>query len=172
MLETLRARRSIRAYTGQPLDEATIDLLKEALLRAPSSRNLRPSRFFFIRDRQLLELLSTAKSQHAAPLAGAAIAVVVCGDESVSDCWIEDCSIASIILQLAATELGLGSCWIQLRGREDASGHDAEQRTRALLGLPQELRVLSAIAIGHPAEDKHPVPTEQLGWDRVSDNLA
>ena len=51
-------------------------------------------------------------------LKNAPLAIVVCGDPAKCDVWIEDCSIASILLHLAATDLGLGSCWIQLRLRE------------------------------------------------------
>jgi hypothetical protein len=45
------------------------------------------------------------------------IGIVVCGDRTQSDVWIEDCSIASILAQMASQSLGLGSCWIQVRNR-------------------------------------------------------
>ena len=120
MLEIVRRRRSIRRYDERPVPPELVAELREAVLRAPSSRNLRPWRFTFVTDRATLEALSTAKASYAQPLAGAALAVVFSADESVSDCWVEDCSIAATILQLTATDLGLGSCWIQMRGRADA----------------------------------------------------
>ena len=51
------------------------------------------------------------------PLETAPLAVVICADETLNDAWIEDCSIASILLQLTAQSIGLGSCWIQIRNR-------------------------------------------------------
>jgi septum formation protein len=58
----------------------------------------------------------------AAFLADAAMAVVVMADPLASDVWIEDASIASIMIQLQAEDLGLGSCWIQVRERFTATG--------------------------------------------------
>ncbi len=55
------------------------------------------------------------------------------------DVWIEDCSIASLILHLAASDLGLGSCWVQIRKREHDANRTAEEYTKNLLGLVQRL---------------------------------
>jgi len=117
MLDILRKRRSIRRYRSKDIEPETIELLKEAALRAPSSRDIKPWRFVFVTDKALLEKLSRAKESGSSFLKGAALGVVVCADEDESDVWIEDCSIASIILQLAGISLGLGSCWIQIRNR-------------------------------------------------------
>ena len=86
---------------------------------------------------------------------------------SVSDCWIEDCSIAATIAQLTATDLGLGSCWIQIRGRQHADGRPAEEYVREVLGLPASLSVLCLLSVGYPAEDKPPRATGSLPWDKV-----
>jgi nitroreductase len=166
MLEAIRTRRSIRRYDGRPVDPATIAALQEAVLRAPTSRDLRPWRFLFVTDPALLSALATAKSANAGFLAAAPLAVVVCGDEEASDCWIEDCSIAAAFLQLTATELGLGSCWAQIRGRSHADGRPAEDHVREILGLPGTPRVLCVIGVGHPAEEKPPRPAETLPWDK------
>lgn len=114
LLDLLRKRRSIRRYKDRPVEKEIIDILKEVALRSPSSRGINPWRFFFITDKARLEELSRSKEQGSSFLRGAGLGVVVCADEKESDVWIEDCSIASIIMQLAGISLGLGSCWIQI----------------------------------------------------------
>ena len=169
MLEIVCTWRSIRRYQPREIEPALVDQLKEAALRAPTSRNLQPWRFAFVTDREKLFALSEAKASFAKPLAGAALGIVVCGDDTVSDCWIEDCSIAATILQLTATSLGLGSCWIQMRGRSHADGRPAEDHVREIIGLEPNLRVECVLSVGYPAEEKEPVPEEQLPFDKLID---
>ena len=117
MIELVRKRRSIRSYTQEPIDQQSRDLLIEALLRAPSSRNNTPWEIVLVDDRELLLKLSTAKEHGSTFLKQAALGIVVCADTTKSDVWVEDCAIASILVQMVAESLGLGSCWIQIRSR-------------------------------------------------------
>jgi nitroreductase len=169
MLDSIRTRRSVRHFDGRPVEPETIVLLEEAVLRAPTSRNLRPWRFVFVTDPDLRRGLSTAKASNAEFLAAAPLAVVVCGDDEASDCWIEDCSIAAAFLQLTVTELGLGSCWAQMRGRTHADGRPAEAHVLEVLGLPAELRVLCVVGVGHPARATTPLAADALPWGKVED---
>ena len=152
MLDILRRRRSIRHYTPEALAPETVELLKEAVLRSPSSRGIDPWEFIFVTDKALLNQLSTAKTHSAHFLRDAALGVVVLGDEAKADTWVEDCAIASIILQLACESLGLGSCWVQIRLRAFDESTSAEARVREILNIPAHLRVESIISIGHPAK--------------------
>jgi nitroreductase len=95
------------------------------------------------------------------------MAVVVLADTTKTDVWIVDCSIATIIMQLAAEELGLGSCWVQIRRREDADGNLAEENVRALLDVPAHYAVLSIVALGHKARATQPFDEENLQWDKI-----
>jgi nitroreductase len=167
MLEILRKRRSIRRYKGKEIEPEKIDLLKEAALRAPSSRAIKPWSFVFVTDRSMLEKLSQAKEDGSSFLKDAGLGVVVYADENESDVWIEDCSIASIILQLAALGLDLGSCWIQIRNRMHNDERSSEDYIRGLLELPKNMRVESIISIGYPDEDKLPIPGDQLGYHKI-----
>lgn len=167
MLDAVRNRRSIRRYQNRPLEPTDLEQLQEAMLRAPSSRNLQPWRFVFVTDRKSLEALARAKPSFGGFLGSAALGVVVCADASVSDCWIEDGSIAAATLQLAATSLGLGSCWIQIRARQHEDGRPAEEYIREVLGLPNELSVLCMVSVGYAAEDKPPRATDSLSWDKI-----
>ncbi len=170
MIELLRKRRSIRKFTGEKVAPETIELLIEALLRSPSSRGINPWEFVVVDDRELLAGLSRAKEHGAEFLKNAPLAIVVCADETRSDVWIEDCSIASIIVQLVALSVGLGSCWAQIRKRMHEDGRPAEEYIRELLGLPDHFKVESIIGIGHPAETKRPVPAKELQYEKVKRN--
>jgi nitroreductase len=101
-------------------------------------------------------------------LAGAALGVVVCGDSTKSDVWVEDCSVASILLQMAAQSLGLGSCWIQIRQRMYEGQVTSVQYVQKLLGLPKHVQVASIIVMGYPAEQREPKASDQLNWARIS----
>lgn len=165
-IEILRQRRSIRVFQDKPLTEKHIETLKEALLRAPTSRGRNPWQFVVVADKELLRKLSTAKTHGSGFLAEASIAFVVCGDETISDVWIEDCAIAAITLQYAASSLGLGSCWAQIRLREHDDRDSAENYAQELLNIPSHLRIASIIGVGHPAEEKSAHPAESLPEDR------
>lgn len=162
MLDILRQRRSVRHYTPRAIEPEILDQLREAVLRSPSSRGLDPWEFVFVTDKALLQALSTAKPHGAHFLRDAALGVVVLGDEGKADTWIEDCAIASIILQLACESLGLGSCWVQIRLRAHGEGKSAEERVREILGIPPHLRVESVISIGYPARSLAGHPRETL----------
>lgn len=170
MIELLRARRSIREYTGKPIEPQKLDILKEAVLRAPSSRNIDPWEFVFVDQRELLQKLSTAKPHGAKFLAEAALGIVVCADGDKSDVWIEDCSIASILVQMVAQSIGLGSCWIQIRKRMFDDKTTSEDYIKGVLNMPGHVKVESIVAIGYAAEIREPLPREELKDERIRIN--
>lgn len=167
MIEILRGRRSVRKFTGEPLDVKQVDLLKESLVRSPTSKNNRPWEFVVVTQKKKLADLSFAKPHGAALIRGAAIAFVIVGDENKSDVWVEDCSIAAISLQYTAEHLGLGSCWVQIRKRDnDKEGMTSESYVQNMLGIPPQYRVANIVAIGHPAGKSAGVPYEELDFSR------
>lgn len=167
MIELLRARRSIRKYADRPIEPEKVDVLKEAALRSPSSRNIDPWEFVFVHDRETLQKLARCKPHGASFLAGASLAIIVCGNTDESDTWIEDCSIASILLQMTAQSLDLGSCWIQVRNRMFDDSTPSTQYIQDLLAIPNPIQVESIIAVGYPAENRDPVPRENLKHDKI-----
>lgn len=116
-INLMRQRRSVRKYTDEEIPEERITEILQAGLLAPSSRAIFPYEFIVVRDEDMLLQLSRAKTAGSGMLKHANAAIVVIGDTSRSDAWIEDCSLAMIYMQLAASELGIGNCWVQCRGR-------------------------------------------------------
>ena len=165
--DLLKNRRSCRLFTGEPVDKEAVCSIMRAALMSPSGHRYNPWEFILVEDKEALKALSVSKAQGAALLEGAAMAVVVLGDTEKTDVWIEDCSIATIIMQLAAQELGLGSCWVQIRRRTDAEGNLAEDNVRKLLGIPEKYAVLSIVAIGHKAREAKPFDEEKMQWEKI-----
>ena len=165
--ELIEKRRSIRRFTAEPIDTDRIERLKEAALRAPSSRGLNPWEFVFVTDRSRLEKLAQAKPHGSTFMSNAALGIVICADPARSDVWVEDASIATIFLHLAAESLGLGSCWIQIRKRMHADSITAEAFVAEALNLPSHLAVEAMVAIGHPAEKKSPHDRGTLQQEKI-----
>ena len=167
MIDFLRTRRSIRKYGDVAVDPRSREIIEEALLRCPSSRGINHRTFFFVDDRSLLVELAKVRQNSSRFIGEAALGIIVCGDETKSDVWVEDCAIASIVAQLTAHSLGLGSCWIQIRKRAHSAEVTAEEYIRGLLNIPTDLKVLSMISIGVPAETKRPTPVEGLDYTKI-----
>ncbi len=132
----LENRRSIRKFENKAVEAEKIDLLVEAALRSPSSRGFNPWEFVVVTDPGLIKQLAQSKAAGSSWMGNAPLAFVICGDPEKSDVWVEDTSIATTIIHLAAASLGLGSCWIQIRerahirgrGRRPPSRHSASHR--------------------------------------------
>jgi len=166
-MDLIAKRRSIRRFNDEKVETEKIKLLKDAALRAPSSRGVNPWEFIFIADRNLLEKLSGAKPHGSTFLKDAQLGIVVCADPAKSDVWVEDASIAATFIQLAATSLELGSCWIQVRDRMHDETQTAEVFIADVLNIPSNLKVEAMIAIGYPAESKAPHSKEELQNEKV-----
>lgn len=150
----IKKRRSKRKYKSIKIEQDKIDKLIEAALRSPSSRGFNPWRFIIIDKKELLIKLSESKPHGSSFLKNAALGIVVCGDTEKSDTWVEDTSIASTYIQLAAESLDLASCWIQIRGREYNNSQSADEYIKNLLNMPDNISVESIIALGYPDENK------------------
>ncbi len=163
-------RRSIRRYTDEEISADNVKTIMEAALMAPTSKNSRPWQFVIVEDSAKLEALSKCKEAGAMPIAKAPLAIVVAVDVEASDPWIEDAAIAATYIQLQAQDLGLGSCWIQIRGRYTDRDLESETYVQNVLDMPDTILPVSIITIGHPAEEKKPQNLEKLMWEKVHIN--
>ena len=148
-LEAIFTRRSIRAYTSEPVSEEDLKVILEAAMNAPSASNRQPWHFIVVDDRSKLDALMEVHP-YSKMLAQAPLAIVVCGDTKVSSSyWQQDCSAATENLLLAARALGLGTVWLGVYPREDRVNGISR-----IFQLPAHVKPLAVVAVGHPAEEK------------------
>ena len=165
--ELIKARRSTRKFTEQLLYPKQVELILKAGLMSPSSKRSTPWQFVVVENKEMLKKLAACKSGSAKFLEECAIAIVVTANVMESEAWIEDASIASIMMQLQAEDLGLGSCWCQVRGRQTEHETDSAQYVRDLLNMPYQLEVLSIIGFGYKAQSSKPFDESYLKWEKV-----
>ena len=168
LIDVLRQRRSIRQYQQKAVEQDKIDILVESVLRSPSSRGLNPWEFIVVKNTETLAELAKSKAHGSSFLKGAPLAIVVCADPTKSDIWVEDTAIASLILHLSAADLGLGSCWIQIRNRPHDEQSSSEAFVVKTLGIKPGIVVEAIIAIGYPAEKVEGRDSSSLLYERVS----
>ena len=160
-------RRSHRKFTAQEIDADDVRLILRAALMSPTSKSQRGWQFVVVDDKTDLEKLSDAKEMGGQFIKDAPLAIVVLGDPLQNDCWVEDGSIAAISMQYQAEDLGLGSCWVQMRGRGLSDGTSADTVIRGILDIPENLSVLCILAFGHKADERKPQNEDKLKWENV-----
>ena len=165
-------RRSHRKFTNEEIDPEDLKLILRAALMSPTSKSQRAWQFVVVDDKQDLEKLADAKNLGSQFLKAAPVAIVVLGDPMQNDCWVEDGSIAAISMQYQAEELGLGSCWIQMRGRGLDDGTPADTVIRGVLDIPDNLNCLCILAVGHWTDERKPQDEEKLKWENVDGVLS
>lgn len=170
LYDLLRSRRSIRKFQNREVEKEKIDAILKSALLAPSSRSIRPWQFIAVTDGELLRQLSQCREPAPQFLAGAPLAIAVIADRDSSDVWIEDTSIASTIIQLTVQDLGLGSCWIQVRERFHNKQESAGKYIGKVLEIPEQYSVECIIAIGYPAEEKKPYDEDSLQYHKLHYN--
>jgi nitroreductase len=165
--QAIRARHAVRSYTGQAVDQATVRLLLEAAVRAPSAKNEQPWGFAIVQNRAQLErysdrakasLLAAAGESNAQRppserllhyesfnvFYGASTLIVICAVERAryaeADCWL-----SAQNLMLAACDLGLGSGPIGL-SVPLFNTHEM----KAELGIPEHASAVAPIVVGYP----------------------
>ena len=168
--DLIQTRRSCRTFTAEPLTEEQTVALMRAALMSPSSHRTNGWQFVLVDDKEKLHALSACKEHGSGLIDGAPLAIVVCADPAASDVWIEDASIASLMIQLQAEDLGLGSCWIQVRERFTADGVPSNEYVHEVLDIPLQLQVLSIIAVGRKGMVRKPFDEEHLQWEKVHIN--
>jgi nitroreductase len=149
VLEAIASKRAVRHFTDQPITDADLRAILNAGRRAQSSKNTQPWTFIAIRDRQTLQRLSECGA-YAGHLAGAAVGVALLSAGLTGF----DLGQAAAYLQLAAWDLGIGSCIATIYEPE---------RAREILGVPDAYSFDIALSLGYPdpAAARRAVPTGQ-----------
>jgi nitroreductase len=164
-LDAINARRSIRKYLDKPVEFEKLTTILDAAIKAPSAGNLQDWRFILVTDRTLIKQV-TGYSIEQYWIQTAPVLVIVCAIPEKHEMYyglrgkrlynIQDCAAAIENLLLAATDAGLGSCWI---------GAFEEEKIRALFAIPVDVRPQAIISLGYSDEvpkDRQLLPIEQM----------
>jgi len=170
LIEIIKQRRSIRRFETKPVEPEKIDLLLQAALLSPSSKNTRSWEFIVVDQPDLLQALSVCRDYGSSFVANAPLVIVVALDPEKNDAWVENGAIASAFLQLQAEALGLGSCWIQVARRLHNETLSAEEYIRQILHIPDSLRILNMVAIGYKAQTLPPHPINETLQVKIHHN--
>lgn len=146
LMEAIRKRRSIRRYKPDPIPEEKIRHVLEAARLAPSWANRQCWKYVVVTDEALKRRITTRDWAAEAP-----VIIVGCADPQKSGTredklyYLLDMGIGMEHLILAATEQGLGTCWI--------GGQFDEATVKGALGIPEEIRVVALVSLGYPDEE-------------------
>jgi nitroreductase len=156
-LEVIDKRHSVRKYSDQPVERELLDAIVGIAQTAPSSRNSHSSSFVIVEDRDTLDALSQMRDYGSALLTGAQAAIIVLGDTSKTDLWVDNCAISATFVQLAVTSMDLASCWVHINGRPrlkaEPDGDKAVDYVSELLGIKEGFVPYCCIAIGYPVTE-------------------
>ena len=156
-LEVIDKRHSVRKYSDSPVERELLDAIVRIAQTAPSSRNTHSSSFVIVEERDTLDALSQMRDYGSGLLSGAQAAIVVLGDTSKTDLWVDNCAISATFVQVAATSMDLVSWWVHINGRpckkDEPQGKTAVEYVTELLGIKDGIVPYCCIAIGHPVEE-------------------
>ena len=148
-LDLAKKRRSIRKYKPDPVPEEKLEYVLEAGRNAPSWKNLQCWRYIVVTDEEKRRAVTTRDWTAEAP-----VLIVGCAYPELSGAnanqlyYMLDMGISMEQMVLAAAEQGLGTCWI--------GGQFDEETVKAVLGIPNDVRVVALTPLGYPAETPDP----------------
>jgi nitroreductase len=147
--KVVEKRRSIRRYKPDPVPDDLIREILESVRVAPSASNRQPCHFIIVKDAEKKRALGLREWVAEAP-----VIVVGCADSSLSPTWhLVDFAIAFEHIILAATNLGLGTCWL---------GRLENETIKKALNIPDHIKVVAVTPLGYPAEPPEPKARKAL----------
>ena len=168
LMELIETRRSIRSYKDQEIEEDKLKYVLQAFRKAPSAKNLQPWKLVVIKNKKVIKDIVIACNNQTF-MEEAPVIIAACAKEEEAygtmggymNSYPIDIAIALEHLILAATEKGLGTCWI---------GAFKEQLVKDILGVPENVRVVALTPLGYPAREasvrgRKPL-TEIISYDK------
>lgn len=153
VLDVIKSRRSIRQYKSTKVPDDVIMQLIDAARHAPSAGNIQPWEFIIVKDKEVREQLAKTLSWGSF-VKDAPVCIVVLGNEKLSPNFFAiDAACATENLLLAAHALNLGACWVAVYALKDTT---SENNVRAILNVPQHIRIIAVVPIGYPAQKARP----------------
>lgn len=164
------SRRSIRKYINIPVEKEILDELLKVAIMAPTGHNARACEFIVFDNEKDIKKLIGIKKSGASFLETAQAGIGIIVDTTKAGTWIEDGSIAGYTIQLKAHEMGLGSCWLQLRDRFSPNDEPSDELFAKIVGLPENYKVLCFIALGYADEEKPSYTEKDIDFSKVHYN--
>lgn len=169
MEQLLKTRRSIRKYKNKKIDRVDIDKILKCGLFSPTSRNSKPWEIYLTEDKEKISKLSKSKPGGVSFIKEAPLVIAIVANPLKTPVWIEDLSIMATIMQLEAHKLGIGSCWVQIRGREYNETIMSEDYVKEVLDITKEYKVLCLLSFGYANEEKtaytdNDILKERINW--------
>jgi nitroreductase len=168
-LSVIHSRKSVRHYTGEPVNKKDLETLVKAGMAAPTAVDRRPWAFVIVTDPATLNKLAEGLP-HSKMIVQAKAAIVVCGVMARAlqgegrEFWVQDCSAATENILLSAEAMGLGAAWTGM--------YPSMQRVdyvQRVLGIPRDVIPLNVIAVGHPTGEDRPkdkFDPKNIHWDK------
>ena len=152
VLEAIKERRSIRAFTDEKVSEKDVERLIDAARWAPSAGNTQPLELVVVKDKEMKRKLSEAALKQTF-IQKAPVVIVVCADLNRSSRGygsrgknlysLQDTAAATENILLAAQELGLATCWV---------GAFRDKEVAKAVKAPKNMKPVAIVPVGHPAE--------------------
>jgi nitroreductase len=146
-MDTILKRHSVRSYSSEPIDDATIEKIVHAGMAAPSAMGSKPWHFIVISDRDKMNAIVRIHP-YAQMLPQAQRAILVCGDisaEILPDFFQQNCAAATENVLIAAASFGLGSVWVGLYPNENY-----RRDFKKLFSLPDGIEPFALVPLGFP----------------------
>ncbi|HON45624.1 MAG: nitroreductase family protein [Planctomycetes bacterium] len=164
-------RKSVRAYTDQPIEKEILVQLLKAGMAAPTACNSQPWSFVVITEKETLTAISQGM-QYWQMLPTAAASIIVCGVPSKSmalpgvgrEYWIQDCSAALQNIMLEAESHKIGSVWLGCYPNQERVDH-----IRKVLDIPKDIIPFGVISLGYPLKEekaKDKFKEENIHWEK------
>lgn len=170
MIEFLKTRRSIRIYENREVEEERVKEILKAGLLAPTSKGKRSWEFVIVNNKEILEVLSKCKPKASKFIGNAGVAIVIIADTEKSTAWEEDCAISSTFMTLETHKLGLGSCIVQIRGREHDEKKSASEYIKEELNIPEKYEVASILSIGYKGQERPAYEEKDIDFTKIHYN--
>lgn len=168
-LQTIRERRSCRAYRPEQITEEELNAVLDAGTWAASAMGRQSAKIIVVQnaaDRAELTRMNAAVMGAADrdPMYGAPTILVVLADVHSRNA-VQDGSLVLGNMMLAAHAIGLGSCWIH-REKEMFATPEGQELLRSW-GLPEGLMGIGALALGYPEPENKPLKPRKEGYTRI-----
>lgn len=150
--DVVNNRQSVRAYQPKAIEEHKLQSVLDAVAQAPTAGGLQAFQIYLVREPEFKQALAKSALDQAF-IAHAPLVLVFCAHKARSGAHyeargemlysVQDATIAAAYAQLAATAVGLATCWI---------GAFSEEQVSQILGVPPEQRPVALLPIGYAAE--------------------